>query len=412
MALFPPWVTPISLASENHGARGFVLRSRVYSLVEIAMAWLESFAELISSACGAHAVEIQVQSAPPVSILHTSTSSPSRSSVGFHDSDWVEPHLIDPGRGAESGPVLADWVGAAAVVPVVSPLAEVGWLVVAHAERDAFDLDNLEFLVKAAELVEVHLDSQIGSYELDRLGAVLHANERSLAELQARLRLSNQELEQFAYIAAHELVAPLRSVAVYAEVLSNAPAVQAETAPAIGNCVTEIRSGVQRMTQQVQYLLALSRASPMGTETQLVDTTRTALGAVDTLTEMLEDAGATVDVGQLPDVLAHDIPLQSVFANLITNAVRYRSPDRAPHVAISGQSDGDKIVIDVADNARGIAENAQDRIFMMFERDATDGDGLGVGLAVSRRILEGFDASISVRSNDHGSTFVLSFPVP
>ena len=167
------------------------------------------------------------------------------------------------------------------------------------------------------------------------------------------------------------------------------------------------------MTEQVQYLLTLSRAEQASpTNLDLVDTTRTAYGAVDTLTELYADVEATVTVDPLPAVLAQDIPLQSVFANLLTNAVRYRDPARPLEVHIRASHENEHVNIEVADNAAGISAEAQERIFGLFERDSTDGDGLGVGLAVSRRILEGFGASISVSSTSEGSTFSLRFPRP
>lgn len=373
------------------------------------MAWFESLADLVAVTCDADAVELVVHSKPPISITHLCNDN-AQSASGFEATDWVEAHVVD--AATYTGSNLATWIGSLAVVPVVSPLAEVGWLLVAHSDTDAFDTHTIECLSRSASLVEAHLDSQTVIYELDRLGEALHASERSLAQTQARLEVSNQELEQFAYIAAHELVAPLRSVAVYAEVLSNTALDQLDGSAELGNCVTEIRSGVQRMTQQVHYLLALSKATQTVAEAQLVDTTRTALGAVDTLTDFLEEAAATVDVDPLPDVVAHDIPLQSVFANLITNAVRYRDPNRPPNIQFSGHIDDGHVVLEVTDNGRGISADAQERIFVLFERNATDGDGLGVGLAVSRRILEGFDATISARGNEQGSTFVLRFPAP
>jgi len=269
-----------------------------------------------------------------------------------------------------------DWVNAGAIVPIVSPEASTGWLAIAHSEAGKFDAGTLEFLTHAASLCETHLDGQVRSTELTTLSEQLHRSERELHVAKAQLEISNQELEQFAYIAAHELVAPLRSVAVFAEVLATMVEQDAESKPELSNCVVEIRSGVQTMTEQVQYLLSLSKANQHMGELELVDTTRVAHDAADTTVAPLDEVGGSIDIEQLPMVRAHAVPLQSVFANLITNATRYRHPDRPVNIKVTGTTEEDNVVIHVADNARGISDEARERIFGLFERNSTDKDGL------------------------------------
>lgn len=362
------------------------------------MTWFQEIVDLVASSVRAEAAELCLNDGPQLD-RHQVGPSPNFEPDGDVTSGVINPHGV-----------LADWVQSAVVVPVVSPSATTGWLIAVHSEPDKFDSSTVNILQRAAALCEAHLDGRVRSTELMTLSEALHASQLELQKAKAQLEVSNQELEQFAYIAAHELVAPLRSVAVFAEVLATLADQDAATSPELTNCVVEIRSGVQSMTEQVQYLLTLSRADQRLGRLELVDTTRIAHDAVDTMAELLDENHAEITVGALPSVKAHAVPLQSVFANLITNAVRYQHPDRSVEVAISGRATDEAITIEVADNASGISLEARERIFGLFERNSTDKDGLGVGLAVSRRILEGFDATISVDSSEEGSTFFLHFP--
>lgn len=366
----------------------------------IQMSWFSEIVNLVASSTGAESAELYLNDG----------SDPEHHSHGaatnyLPDGD-IAVGIIEPAG------VLADWIGSAVVVPVISPSATTGWFLAAHSQPNAFDSTTVEILKRAAALCEAHLDGRVRSTELRQLSEALHASQVELQKAKAQLEVSNQELEQFAYIAAHELVAPLRSVAVFAEVLATLANQDTKTSPEVANCVVEIRSGVQSMTEQVQYLLTLSRANQHLGQLESIDTTRVAHDAADTVAELVDESNGAVTIATLPAVRAHAIPLQSVFANLITNAVRYRHPDRDVQIHISGRIDGDSVILEIEDNASGITEEARDRIFGLFERNSTNQDGLGVGLAVSRRILEGFGATIRVDSSDEGSTFALHFPVP
>jgi len=307
----------------------------------------------------------------------------------------------------------ADWVRSYASVPVTGPEAEPGWLVAANEKPDSFDASALVLLGRSARLVEDRLDRALEQVRLDDLGEQLRTNQVDLQATQDRLELSNQELEQFAYIAAHELVAPLRSVAVYAEVLEAGD--QNTTEQQRRECVSEIRAGLQRMTQQVQYLLELSSAQrsadPNANEVVSVD--EVVQAAVDTLNVQLAEIDAQVFVGPLPVVTATAVPLQSVFANLISNAIRYRDSTRQLKLSITYLETAAGPRVLVADNGSGVEPAHRRRIFRLFERASTTEAGSGIGLALSRRILDAFDATIGVEDNpDGGVVFWIQFPGP
>lgn len=296
-------------------------------------------------------------------------------------------------------------------VAITGPSAETGWLAAARADQGPLQSNAIDVLERAARLVEEGLDRGVERVRLDEMGELLRTNQDSLRETRDQLEVSNRELEQFAYIAAHELVAPLRAVAVYAELLETVSPAVADSGSGAIDCVNEIRAGVQRMTRQVQYLLQLSQTQLDTEATEPVAVDAVVAAAVDSVETALTEVGAVVTVESLPTVMAAPVPLQSVFANLLTNAIRYRRFDVPLRIAVTSYSDDDGHYIEFADNGEGVQSEDQTRIFEMFERASTTEDGTGIGLALSRKILEVFGASIGViPTAGAGSVFRLRFP--
>lgn len=310
--------------------------------------------------------------------------------------------MADPdGVNGLTGP-CGEPVRSLVVLPVTGPSAEPGWLVASASTPNSFSDDAVQKLAPCVSLLEQLLDRSAEHLRIDELGDQLRIARDQLA-------VSNQELEQFAYIAAHELVAPLRSVAVYAELLEG---MGSPDNTALRSCITEIRQGVSLMNQQVQSLLSLSRAEADPATLEAVDLAEVVQLTQDTLTESLESADAVISVGSLPWVTGRAVPLQSVFANLFTNAVRYRDASRPLEIRVqSAPIDDGGVEVTVADTGTGVLAADAQRIFQMFERGATTQPGSGIGLALSRRIMEAFGGSMGVRpAEPHGATFWLRFP--
>lgn len=305
------------------------------------------------------------------------------------------------------------WVQSLITVPITGPSAEAGWLAAARTNPDPFDANDDRVLGLTAHLVEDRFDRSTEQLRLNDVSDQLRRSQASLEETRQRLELSNQELEQFAYIAAHELVAPLRSVAVYAEVLDSiADDTSGASHAQRTECVSEIRLGLQRMTQQVQYLLELSRSRNESEPAALQPVSLNAVvqTAIDSLAAPIDTAAAEIVVGELPIVTAALVPLQSVFANLLSNAIRYRSEDRPLKIAVEADAAARAPRILIRDNGQGIADIEHRRIFRLFERASTTEAGSGIGLALSRRILEALDATIGVQQNpEGGSIFWIQF---
>jgi signal transduction histidine kinase len=309
------------------------------------------------------------------------------------------------------GASVVDGYGLVTAAEIIGPSAEAGWLAIGHLSDRPDTTSTIELVDRVAQLVERQLDRDAEQERLDELSQLLRTNQEHLHNAREELAISNQELEQFAYIAAHELVAPLRAVAVYAEVLESLTPFDDHDAGGARDCVNEIRSGVQHMTRQVQSLLDLSTNRLDADALVPVEVGSVVQAALDGLAPTLEALDASVEVGPLPTVLATAIPLQSVFANLLTNAIRYRVPEQQLRITVSSVPRASGVRIEVADNSSGIAEADRARVFQMFERASTTESGTGIGLALSRRILSTFGAAIAVRpGTTEGSVFMLDFP--
>lgn len=366
---------------------------------------LRHLVELAASAAGAEAAELVILGDPELRIA-------TRDRHIGGDPSWACNAQLAGDVTNVSG--AEPWVQSFMSIPITGASAEAGWLAVAHSETGRLSDDALDSLSRSATLIEESLDRTVERIRLDQLGSVLRANQEELKVARDQLAATNTDLEQFAYIAAHELVSPLRSVAVYAEVLGGLiPDLDSDSADRARLCADAIRSGVTTMNQQVQYLLEFSRAEGDAAVVEPVDLTGVVNSALDTLAEPLAAADAVVDVDVLPMVAGREVPLQSVFANLIKNAVNYRHPDRQLHLEISAEMTETGCRILLADNGVGIEADDRARIFQLFERGntASQAAGTGIGLALSRRIIEACGGEIGVDAGSPvGSVFWLELP--
>ncbi len=230
--------------------------------------------------------------------------------------------------------------------------------------------------------------------------------EEALRRRTEALARSNRDLEQFAFLAGHDLIAPLRKIAGRAESLRRA------VGPKMRGEAEAIATLAARMQAQVSELLAFARANPPPEAFDAVDLTAIARAAVETRHEMAAAAGAEVEVAELPPVAGSAPLLQLLFENLVENAVRYRHRDRPPRVRIEA-SPGDSPSVSVVDNGRGFDPALGEAMFEPAVRLAgtEDDEGSGMGLAICRRIMEAHGGSISAEAAPGGgAVFRLSFP--
>ena len=223
--------------------------------------------------------------------------------------------------------------------------------------------------------------------------------------VQEELRRANQDLEQFAYSASHDLQEPLRSVSIYSELLAqryggdlNGQALE---------FLEYLKSGASRMQLLIRDLLAYTQVSKMESPVEECDAA-TALSSVLTdLKEAIAESGAQIDSGSLPRLRVHKVHLRQLFQNLIGNALKYRDGAQ-PIVFVEARQENGYWLFSVRDNGIGIDPEYKERIFGLFKRLHTGEHyaGTGLGLAICQRIVERYHGRIWVESRlGEGSTF-------
>ncbi|NTV15193.1 MAG: PAS domain S-box protein [Desulfobulbaceae bacterium] len=236
--------------------------------------------------------------------------------------------------------------------------------------------------------------------------------ERELVRMTASLQRSNAELEQFAYVASHDLREPLMLVTAFAERLRHH---YGGVLDARGNNYLErIIKSAGTLTDLVEALLQLSRVSTSTRPFEPLDLNRLVMEVLDELEEPLVRSGARVEVGPLPDLNGDPVQIRQLFQNLISNALKYRRLETPPEVTITGGLAEDGICeIVVADNGIGIAEEALERIFEPFVRLHGRGvfEGCGMGLATCRKIVDRHGGEILAQNNPgQGALLVVRLP--
>jgi PAS domain S-box-containing protein len=230
--------------------------------------------------------------------------------------------------------------------------------------------------------------------------------EANLVESVKELNRSNEELEQFAYVASHDLQEPLRMVASYTQLLSRRykGRLDADADEFIAFAV----DGASRMQRLIQDLLAYSRVGKRGNEPVDVSSEESLQQAVINLRGAIEESGALVTHDPLPRVLADENQLILLFQNLVGNAIKYQNHG-VPKIHVSAARNGDpKWVFSVEDNGIGIDPKFFEKIFGMFQRlhKREEFAGTGMGLAICKKIVERHGGSISVESQPGmGATF-------
>lgn len=235
------------------------------------------------------------------------------------------------------------------------------------------------------------------------LASIIDITERKRNE--DELRRSNAELEQFAYVASHDLQEPLRMVANYTELL--AQRYRGQLDERADKYIHYASDGARRMQRLVTDLLTYSRVGSQGKPMSPVQSGQVLSAVVQSLQRLIRETDATIVHGALPAVLADEVQLHQLLQNLLSNAIKFRS-DKPPRIVVDAIAQGPRWLFSVADNGIGIEMQYADRIFQMFQRLHALGkyDGSGIGLAIAKRIVERHGGTIRVESQqDVGATF-------
>ncbi|WP_433245177.1 sensor histidine kinase [Streptosporangium sp. CA-135522] len=313
--------------------------------------------------------------------------------------------------GGVAGVLVLAAIGSVLIVrhAVLRPMAELNDQVRAVAQGD---FDHKLRVEHPSELAE--LSSHVDAMRRRILTEWRRASEAQskLEEQTTELRRSNGELEQFAYVASHDLQEPLRKVASFTQMLEQRYGDQLDDRAK--QYIAFAVDGAKRMQLLINDLLDFSRVGRIGGERFAIDAGLPLQSALNNLTGTIEDSGATVTSDELPVVHGNRAQLTQLFQNLIANAVKFRSQE-PPRVHIGVRRDGDMWEFSCTDNGIGIDSKYTDRIFLIFQRlhgrDAYA--GTGIGLALCKKIVEYHGGRIWVddeESDEPGTTFRWTLP--
>jgi signal transduction histidine kinase len=244
---------------------------------------------------------------------------------------------------------------------------------------------------------------------LRELSAVREANE-ALAARAAELQRSNAELEQFAYVASHDLQEPLRKVTSFCQLLQRRYAGQLDEKA--DQYIEFAVDGAKRMQVLINDLLAFSRAGRSEEDLGPVACDAALAGATANLSAQIAAVGAVIEAGPLPAVRAQLTLMTMVFQNLLSNALKFKG-ERPPRIAVTAERDGAFWSFSVTDNGIGIEPQYADRVFLIFQRlhERAAYPGTGIGLAMCRKIIEYFGGRIWLDAGvGDGARFCFTVP--
>ncbi|MCC6453592.1 MAG: PAS domain S-box protein [Caldilineaceae bacterium] len=301
---------------------------------------------------------------------------------------------------------LAEGIQAVAYIPLVDQGKLLGKFMLYYNEPHPFAEEEVQWAQTIASDVAHAIQRKQAEDALRQLNATL---EQRVDERTAELERSNRELDQFAYVASHDLKAPLRGIGQLATWISEDAGELLP--PASQEHLAKLHGRVSRMDMLLNDLLAYSRAGRQRHKPEPVETTALIQNVVEILTP---PRGFVVRIpAALPPLTVERIPLESVFRSLIDNAIKHHHNPAEGKVEISAQFHDNFVEFVVSDNGPGIEPRFHRRIFEMFQtlqpRDQVEGSG--IGLALAKKLIESRGGTIEVQSNPgEGATFRFTWP--
>ncbi|HEX4227330.1 MAG TPA: ATP-binding protein [Bryobacteraceae bacterium] len=245
----------------------------------------------------------------------------------------------------------------------------------------------------------------------------LRTAERDLAAANARLESANRELarsnddlQQFAFVASHDLQEPLRTVSSFAGLLERSAGSRlTETEQQFAHHIVD---GADRMRVLIHDLLHYSRVGQEPSSSETVSLGAVLDVTIENLRELIAETGAEIEVDELPVIAGDEAQLGHVFQNLLSNALKYRREDVKPHIQIAAARQNTDWILQIEDNGIGIDRRHWESIFAPFKRlHSQEIAGTGIGLAVCRRVIEAHSGRIWVESRvGEGSIFRFTLP--
>jgi PAS domain S-box-containing protein len=277
-----------------------------------------------------------------------------------------------------------------------------------HVARDITERKQME-----EELLKSRDELQLRVQE--RTAELKHAN-LMLKQSNTRLEELNKDLQDFAFVASHDLQEPLRKVRSFGDMLAARCGDSLDETSR--DYLNRMHTAASRMQKLIESLLSYSRLTTKAEPIRDMDLKKSVEEALSNLEIMIREKKALVEVGDLPTIRADRVQMVQLFQNLIGNALKYHRADEAPHVRIFSQEAGDKkeiYEIIIEDNGIGFEEKYLDRIFLPFQRlhrRSSEYEGVGIGLAICKKTVERHGGTITARSKvGKGSTFIMTLPV-
>ena len=272
--------------------------------------------------------------------------------------------------------------------------------------------DHLEDLVRkrAADLKEAYEQLKEESAERKQAEEAIARQAEELARSNAALEQRNHELQQFAFVASHDLQEPLRAISGFCQLLRRR--YEGKLDVEADEFITHIVDGTTRMQNLIRGLLEYSRVGTHDRPLELTDCESVVDEAINNLKTPIEESGATVHCSGLQSVMADRAQMVQLFQNLISNAVKYRSK-KPPKIDIKAEAKNGEWVFSVSDNGIGIEAEQAHRVFTIFQRLHTTDEypGTGMGLAICKKIIARHQGRIWMESKPgKGSTFFFTMP--
>jgi light-regulated signal transduction histidine kinase (bacteriophytochrome) len=280
-------------------------------------------------------------------------------------------------------------------------------------ERDYLRSDGTHLTIQIQESLIRDADDAVSGIRSTLVDVTERKRNAEILERQAReLARSNAELEQFAYVASHDLQEPLRMVASYTQLLGRR--YKGRLDGDADDFIAFAVDGAARMQQLINDLLAYSRVGRHGGELRATGAEAALAGSVANLRASIEESGAAIHHEPLPAVYADPVQLMQLFQNLLGNAIKFCKGVR-PEIAVGCRECPEEWCFSVRDNGIGIDPKYADRIFQVFQRlhNKKEYPGTGIGLAICKKIVERHGGRIWLDSQPgHGTTFYFTIRKP
>lgn len=264
-------------------------------------------------------------------------------------------------------------------------------------------------LIGGALLVLLNTEKQRAQRMSEELDTRVKERTSELAAKNTQLERANEGLRQFAFVASHDLQEPLRKIKTFSSILSDE--LKGELSANASHAISVISNSSDRLRRLVTDLLEYSRVSNRALSVEATDLDRLVRDVIHDLSVQITEANAVINIASLPWLKADPLQMRQLFQNLLTNALKYRSPDRRCSITIDAQQEvGAELTISVRDNGLGFSSEHRNKIMEPFQRLHPGGleTGTGIGLAICSRIAQRHGWTLTAESEPNkGATFSL-----